>query len=721
VISFGDDMTTSEITDMGWSPDGNTFAISTYDIHTEAQHITLWEISGNTDPTEPTLRIVGDSTGLLDWKPDGTAIAASTVDGVVIYDAASGEVLQRLLTDEGPGYVFEVRWSPDGLQIAIGFNYSLWIWDVATGEAVSHFIMPQPLTDIAWLPNGQVLHTGGEVGLAINGSSIEGFTLPPVQPSFTPTATDTLIPTDTPTSTFTPTPTATHTPTDTATPTPTVTPTETATTLARLRLTSLCSPDPASVRVWRVRNTNPQAVDFTWDVYQTPQTGSGTVPAGSTAVPSDVTFQTQTVPNSPNTVRLFVNGVQQDVKASSPGACTGVATQTFTPTPDDPSLVTVTPTPFVTCTVTVAASDALGLVNEINAANANGASAEAICLTNSTYTFASAANSIALPSITTPITIVGDGAILERGSAAPQFRLFNVTATGSLTLQNMTVRNFNAGGGNGGAIQNAGTVSLDGVTLTGNSARFGGGIHSSGALNITNSTLSSNSAQEDAGAIYLNGGTLSISNSTLQSNSARYGSGVYLNNGSATLISVTMRSNTANEQGAGVYQRAGTLSITSGLFESNTARFGNGVYVDAGTATISGAAFLNNIATEEGAAIANRTGTLAVSSGTFTGNRARFGGALANGGTLTLTNSTFTNNTAVENGGAVYNTGTAAASQVQNVCFSGNTARFGGAVFSSTANFNARENWWGDASGPTAALANTNVQTTPFLTAGCPN
>ncbi len=175
VISLGDDMTTSEITDMGWSPDGNTFAISTYDIHTEAQHITLWEISGNTNPTEPTLRIVGDSTGLLDWKPDGTAIAASTVDGVVIYDAASGEVLQRLLTDEGPGYVYEVRWSPDGLQIAVGANNVLWIWDVATGEIIADDVMPQDVTDIEWLPNGQVLHTGGDIGLAINGSSIEGF------------------------------------------------------------------------------------------------------------------------------------------------------------------------------------------------------------------------------------------------------------------------------------------------------------------------------------------------------------------------------------------------------------------------------------------------------------------------------------------------------------------------------------------------------------------
>ncbi len=47
--------------------------------------------------------------------------------------------------------------------------------------------MPHDVTDIAWLPNGQVLHAGSEIGLAINGSGIEGFALPSGQPSATPT------------------------------------------------------------------------------------------------------------------------------------------------------------------------------------------------------------------------------------------------------------------------------------------------------------------------------------------------------------------------------------------------------------------------------------------------------------------------------------------------------------------------------------------------------
>ena len=401
-------------------------------------------------------------------------------------------------------------------------------------------------------------------------------------------------------------------------------------------------------------------------------------------------------------------------------------TPTFTPTATftSTSMATFTPTPSVTCTATIAASDALGLVNAITAANANGASLDIICLTaNSTYTFLSASNSIALPSITTPITIVGNGAILERGNGAPQFRLFNVTASGSLTLQNLTVRNFHAGGGNGGAILNAGSVTLDGVTVTGNSARFAGGIHSSGTLTITNSTLSSNTSQEDAGAIYLNSGSLTMSDTTIQSNSARYGSGIYANDGTVSLTNVIFRTNTANEQGAALFQRRGTVTISGGMFDANTARFGSAIYVR-GALGVTGTTFTNNVAVEEGAAIYNENGnqsTVTVSVSTFTGNRARYGGAIYNRARLNVATSVFSTNTATESGGAVYHQNGNSQNSIAQSCFSGNTARFGGAAFSQTGNFNAQNNWWGAASGPTSALVNNQVQTSPFLTAGCPN
>lgn len=90
--------------------------------------------------------------------------------------------------------------------------------------------------------------------------------------------------------------------------------------LQRLQLTALCSPNPAAVRVWRVRNPNSLPVAFTWDVYGASQTGQGTAPAAQNGVSGETTFQTQTVSGA-NTVRIFVNGVLQDTKASNPNPC----------------------------------------------------------------------------------------------------------------------------------------------------------------------------------------------------------------------------------------------------------------------------------------------------------------------------------------------------------------------------------------------------------------
>jgi hypothetical protein len=94
----------------------------------------------------------------------------------------------------------------------------------------------------------------------------------------------------------------------------------------------------------------------------------------------------------------------------------------------------------------------------------------------------------ALPAISADISIEGDGAILQRDSAAstPAFRFFYVSGgfdgldAGTLTLNNLELTNglaqggsSNQGGGGlgaGGAIFNQGTLVLNGDTLTGNTA-----------------------------------------------------------------------------------------------------------------------------------------------------------------------------------------------------------------------------------------------------------
>src|SRR5262245_4981644 len=109
------------------------------------------------------------------------------------------------------------------------------------------------------------------------------------------------------------------------------------------------------------------------------------------------------------------------------------------------------------------------------------------------------------------LTIVGNGNIIERGSGAPAFRLFDVASGGSLTLEDVTLANglaYGAGSAaQGGAVRNQGTVVLSNVTVYSNEAlgqsfqsnngkkgsssgnAAGGGIWSSGALTVENQSV----------------------------------------------------------------------------------------------------------------------------------------------------------------------------------------------------------------------------------------
>ncbi len=80
--------------------------------------------------------------------------------------------------------------------------------------------------------------------------------------------------------------------------------------------------------------------------------------------------------------------------------------------------------------------------------------------------------------VTSPITIRGSGQTLSRDTGGAAFRLFNVTGTGSLTLDSLTLANGLARGGSGGS----------------GAAGMGGAVFNQGTLVVTNSLLSSNQA-----------------------------------------------------------------------------------------------------------------------------------------------------------------------------------------------------------------------------------
>jgi fibronectin-binding autotransporter adhesin len=145
------------------------------------------------------------------------------------------------------------------------------------------------------------------------------------------------------------------------------------------------------------------------------------------------------------------------------------------------------------------------------------------------------------------LTILGNGDTIERSAASgtPQFRLLAVAYSASLTLANLTLQNgvstSAAYGGHGGAIDNAGALTLSGVTVLNNQAdfgssgglgvyAFGGAVYSVGSLTMENGTLLESNetwgANGCGGAVCVAGGTADIANTTFTGNTAEgYGGG----------------------------------------------------------------------------------------------------------------------------------------------------------------------------------------------------
>jgi hypothetical protein len=150
----------------------------------------------------------------------------------------------------------------------------------------------------------------------------------------------------------------------------------------------------------------------------------------------------------------------------------------------------------------------------------------------------------------------------------------NVLITGmTLTGGEGTGEGFN---GAGGAIfANQGSLTLERVNVTGNSAsNSAGGVYFAGGPHqITGSTVSANTGSFCAGIN--NTGTLTVSNSTISGNTAGQGGsgGGFCNsaiNSIATLRNVTITNNTAFT-GGGIHQIAGTLNFGNTIVAGNTA------------------------------------------------------------------------------------------------------------------------------------------------------
>ncbi len=180
------------------------------------------------------------------------------------------------------------------------------------------------------------------------------------------------------------------------------------------------------------------------------------------------------------------------------------------------------------------------------------------------------------------LTITGNGAnVFTIDGGAGTNRIF-YTNNATVTISGVTLTGGNAAGvsfsGSGGAIfAKSGSLMLDGVHVTGNTASSsnGGGVFLSGGTHhIINSTFSGNIADDCAGFINDFESTLTVVNSTISGNTATTTGGGFCNNGTTTLRNVTVTNNTAGS-GGGIYQSGVILNFGNTILAGNTATSGN--------------------------------------------------------------------------------------------------------------------------------------------------
>ncbi|HEX4793997.1 MAG TPA: SdrD B-like domain-containing protein [Humisphaera sp.] len=188
-----------------------------------------------------------------------------------------------------------------------------------------------------------------------------------------------------------------------------------------------------------------------------------------------------------------------------------------------------------------------------------------------------------------PLVITGTGETIKGPAVGVTVSANNLTGvfycglvSGNFTLQNLTITKGSKSG-----VSNAGTATLNNVTVTGNAGTTGDGVYNGGTMTIINSTISANAAPGSvAGGIYnAPKATLTLTNSTVLGNSSGEGAGID-NLGTANLTNVTISGNTCAGVGGGIYNNnLGKMTLDNVTISGNSATSGGGLLVYPATTT----------------------------------------------------------------------------------------------------------------------------------------
>jgi len=182
--------------------------------------------------------------------------------------------------------------------------------------------------------------------------------------------------------------------------------------------------------------------------------------------------------------------------------------------------------------------------------------------------------------INSNVTIAGPGASQLAISGNNASRVFYI-AGGTVTISGITIRDGRISAADGAGIANAGTLTLDGVTVSANSIvpgdiTQGGGIFNTGTLTVTHSAVFGNAAARGGGIANVSSGAATIINTTVSTNTAEtFGGGlVNADSGVMTLNHVTVVNNAALNFNGGGLEVEGNVTLQNSIIANNTDKSG---------------------------------------------------------------------------------------------------------------------------------------------------
>lgn len=236
----------------------------------------------------------------------------------------------------------------------------------------------------------------------------------------------------------------------------------------------------------------------------------------------------------------------------------------------------------------------------ISYAVSQAASGDTIQIASGTYQ-----DIVEIPPMTLTIESQSGSVVVQGLSTTAQVgSVFALEDGANVTIKNLTI----SGGegtvfsgvayGDGVFISLGATATLDGDTVSNNTANrtgntTGGGIYNAGTAVLSNDTISGNdSTNVGGGGIFTaSGATTTLTDSTVSGNiGIDSGGGIY-NAGLFTLTDDTITGNTAafselgTNAGGGIYNDAGTVHLDADTVANNTGVFGNQVATNTSTVT----------------------------------------------------------------------------------------------------------------------------------------